>query len=118
MAEGAENRAEAEDLWGAVQAALTAWHAAHPDASFAAMEAAVEEQVSRVRTELLGERVTAAAEQAGPAHARPVCPDCGTPLQRRGRRARTLTARGGGTLRIERPYYTCPACGSGLFPPG
>jgi ribosomal protein L34E len=110
--------AEGEGVWREVEAALSAWHAAHPDASFAALEAAVEEQVSRVRTRLLGERVTAAAEQERPATARPVCPDCGTPLQRRGRRARTLTARGGGTLRLERPYYTCPACGSGLFPPG
>ena len=117
MAEGAEQWAEAAGVWGEVEAALAAWDAAHPEASFAEMEAAVEEQVGRLRTQLLGERVAAAA-QVSPASARPACPDCGTPLQRRGRRARLLTARGGGTLRIERPYYTCPAFGSGLFPPG
>jgi YgiT-type zinc finger domain-containing protein len=116
MADVAEPGPPAEALWPAVETALAAWHAAHPDASLAAIEAAVEEQVSRVRTELLRARVAAAAtpEAAG---ARPPCPQCGGPLQRRGRRVRTLTARGGSTLRVERPYYECSACGTGLFPP-
>lgn len=117
MVAGAADRVAGAGVWSEVEAALTAWHAAHREASFAEMEAAVEEQVSRLRTQLLGERVAAVGSEA-PASAPPACPDCGTPLQRRGRRARTLTARGGGTLRIERPYYTCPACGGGLFPPG
>ena len=116
MAEGAEDRAATGAVWSEVEAALTAWHAAHPAASLAEIEAAVEEQVSRLRTQLLSERVAVAGHEL-PETARPVCPDCGAPLQRRGRRTRTLTARGGGTLHLERSYYTCPACGSGLFPP-
>jgi YgiT-type zinc finger domain-containing protein len=118
MADEAADRVAAGTGWGEAEAALAAWHAAHPDASFEEIEAAVEEQVSRLRTRLLGERVAAVAAQEPSESPRPACPACGTPLQRRGRRARTLTARGGGTLRVERPYYACPACGSGLFPPG
>jgi YgiT-type zinc finger domain-containing protein len=104
-----------EPVWQEVEASLARWHAEHPDASLAEIEVAVEEQVSRVRTHWLRERVAAVAATA---NSRPPCPQCGTALQRRGRRARTLTARGGGTLRVERPYYECPACGTGLFPPG
>jgi|tagenome__1003787_1003787.scaffolds.fasta_scaffold19367559_2 YgiT-type zinc finger domain-containing protein len=118
MADGTEQGAEAAGVWSTVEAALTTWHAAHPAASFEELETAVEEQVGRLRAQLLGERVAAVAGAETPESPPPPCPACGTALQRRGRRARTLTARGGGTLRIERPYYTCPTCGSGLFPPG
>jgi hypothetical protein len=117
MATVAEAGPSAEGVCPPVEAALAAWHAAHPDASLAAIEAAVEEQVSRVRTELLRARVAAAAAQEPAAGARPPCPQCGWPLQRRGRRTRTLTARGGSTLHVDRPYYDCSACGTGLFPP-
>ena len=105
-----------QTLWGAVEADLAAWHAAHPDAPLAEIEAVVEGQVSRLRAALLQARLDTATAQAGTT--RPVCPECGKPLQRRGQHPRTLTARGGGTLRVERPYYTCSACGTGHFPPG
>jgi hypothetical protein len=118
MAEAAGPGGAAEGVWNEVEAALATWHAAHPEAPLAEIEAAVEEQVSRLRTHLLRERVAVVAAQEPPESAPPVCAACGTPLQRRGRRGRTLTARGGGTLRVERSYYGCPACGGGLFPPG
>jgi hypothetical protein len=118
MEEAAGKGSPGAQVWGEVEAALAAWHAAHPDAPLAELEAAVEAQVSRLRTHLLRERVAAVATREPPEGARPACPQCGTPLQRRGRRARALTARGGGTVRVERPYYGCPACGTGLFPPG
>jgi YgiT-type zinc finger domain-containing protein len=109
--------ASSEDLWAGVEAVLGNWHAAHPDATLAEMEAAVEEQLTRLRTHLLQARLTAGTAEAAETE-RPRCPQCGTPLQRRGRRRRTLTGRGGGALHLDRPYYECPACGSGLFPPG
>jgi hypothetical protein len=105
-----------QTLWGAVEADLAAWHAAHPDAPLAEIEAAVEARVSQLRAALLQARVGAAAAQE--AAAQPAGPGCGAPLQRRGRHPRTLTARGGGTLRVERSYYECPGCGTGRFPPG
>jgi YgiT-type zinc finger domain-containing protein len=116
MQEPPRDGAPSEELWAGVEAALGDWHAAHPDATLAEMEAAVEEQLTRLRTHLLQARLAAGAAAAGAE--RPACPQCGTPLQRRGRRRRTLTGRGGGALHLERPYYECPACGGGLFPPG
>jgi hypothetical protein len=117
MTVGVRPRGDEPTLWQAVEADLADWHAAHPPASLAEIEAAVEAQMGRLRAALLQARVdTATAQEEGAA--RPVCPSCGRPLQRRGQHPRTLTARGGGTLRVERPYYTCSACGTGLFPPG
>ena len=116
MQEPSSKGSPSEELWAGVEAALGSWHAAHPDATLAEMEAAVEEQLTRLRTHLLQARV--AAESAAAEAERPRCPRCGTPLQRRGRRRRTLTGRGGGTLHLERSYYECPACGGGLFPSG
>jgi YgiT-type zinc finger domain-containing protein len=117
MENGSSAGGRPDGVWTEVEAALGAWHAAHPDAPLAEIEAAVEEQVSRLRTQLLRERIAAVAAQEAAAAVPPACPACGTALQRRGRRTRTLTGRGGGTLRVERPYYVCPSCGSGLFPP-
>jgi hypothetical protein len=54
MADGTEQQAEAAGIWSAVEAALGAWHAAHPEASFEELETAVEEQVSRLRAQLRG----------------------------------------------------------------
>ncbi len=116
MVDEAEDVGPSGTIWGEAAGTLSAWHATHPEASFAEIEAAVEEQVNRLRAQLLRERVAAAQEPEE--SARPACPACGKPLQRRGRQARTLTARGGGTVRVERPYYVCSACGTGLFPPG
>src|SRR3954447_14484995 len=57
MVDGTEQGAEAAGVWSTVEAALTTWHAAHPAASFEELETAVEEQVGRLRAQLLGERV-------------------------------------------------------------
>jgi hypothetical protein len=118
MADGGRPPGDAQTLWQAVEADLAAWHAAHPGAPLAEIETAVEARVSQLRAALLQARVDTATAQTAAGGARPVCPGCGAPLQRRGQHPRTLTARGGGTLRVERPYYTCSACGTGLFPPG
>ncbi len=45
------------------------------------------------------------------------CPDCEQPMRAKGKKSRYLRTRSGET-RVERPYYHCPACGSGHFPPG
>jgi hypothetical protein len=50
--------------------------------------------------------------------ARPVCPECGTPMQADGREVRRLTTTGDEVLTLTRSHARCPGCGSGLFPPG
>ena len=39
-----------------VQRELAAWHSTHPDATLAEIEAAVEEQLNRVRAQLIEQR--------------------------------------------------------------
>lgn len=46
----------------------------------------------------------------------PRCPECGQPMRAKGKKSRYLRTRSGET-RMERPYFHCPACGRGHFPP-
>lgn len=45
------------------------------------------------------------------------CEACERKMHKRGKRKRRVeTVRG--EIEIERAYYTCPQCGTGVFPPG
>ena len=96
------------------------WRAAHPQATFREIEAAVDERVDRMRARLLEEAamVSRATELAGPEGERLGCPSCGQRLQDRGKQERGITTRGDQVVRLKRRYAVCPACGTGLFPPG
>lgn len=98
------------------------WRTAHPQATFAEIEAALDERLARLRARLLEEAALASrARTVGDAAAggdRLHCPDCGHPLHRRGEATRTLTVHGDQPVVLRRHYATCPACGTGLFPPG
>jgi YgiT-type zinc finger domain-containing protein len=95
-----------------VATTLTTWRAAHPEATLAEIERAVDAHLSAYRAALITDLAMAA-----PA-ARPVCPECGRPLQQVGTRSRTVRTAHEGTLTVTGPAYRCPACGAGLFPPG
>jgi uncharacterized protein with PIN domain len=45
------------------------------------------------------------------------CPTCGRPLRPKGNREIHLASRVG-EVSLERDYYYCPDCHSGVFPPG
>jgi hypothetical protein len=95
------------------RAALGAWRAAHPQATFGEMEEAVEAQLHQVRAALLAE-LAAAVPVPRPA----ACPRCGGALRGKGEHARTVVLPGDATVALRREYLHCPACGTGLFPPG
>src|SRR6266849_4690693 len=92
-----------------VQRELATWHATHPDATLAEIEAAVEEQLNRVRAQLIEERT-----EAGVREGHPSCRTCGTTMEPRARTKRTLVLRGDQPLELERSYLVCPSCGEGL----
>ena len=102
-----------------VLAGMRDWRAAHPQATLHEIEAALDERLARLRVALLAEAALAspAADWTTPPTAAPACPQCGTPLVARGKQTRHLQAPGGGDLALTRSYATCPACGTGLFPP-
>jgi len=109
------------ELMDEVETGMQDWRTAHPTASFAEIEAAVDERLAGVRARMveaaaLASRladVGALAEEE-----RPRCPDCGQALVERGRHRRTLTAPGNQAVQLDRSYAVCPSCGRGLFPPG
>lgn len=97
-------------------ATLETWRQAHPTATWAEIEAAVEAQVGPLRAQLLGDTAMAsAATELGTA--RRVCPQCGERLQAAGSRRRRLRGEQEEPIALERTYARCPACGTGLFPP-
>jgi YgiT-type zinc finger domain-containing protein len=100
------------DPFDQAQRALAAWHSTHPDATFAEIEVAVEEQIERLRTELMAERT-----EAGVREGQPICRKCGTTMVPRTRSKRTVLLRGDQPLELKRSYVVCPSCGEGLFPP-
>jgi YgiT-type zinc finger domain-containing protein len=103
-----------------VMSGLQEWRAAHPRATFAEIEAVVDERLNRMRARLLENLALAqaAAELAEGAEERPACPDCGQPMHRRGHQTRTVTVQGDQAVRLRRAYAVCPACGTGVFTPG
>jgi YgiT-type zinc finger domain-containing protein len=102
-----------------VMTGLRDWQAAHPRATFAEIEAVVDERLNGMRARMLENLALAraAAERAAGAE-RPACPDCGQPMQQRGYQTRTVTVQGEQAVRLRRQYAVCPACGTGVFPPG
>lgn len=96
------------------------WRVAHPKATFAEIQTAVDERLDRLRGRLLQEIALAsqAAEGAERVRSRPSCPDCGERMAPRGTRDRAVTVQGDQTVTLTRSYWVCPACQAGLFPPG
>jgi len=101
------------DLMSEIERELACWHATHPRATFGELEVAVEQQLHRLRAQLLEERVEATYHEDHPA-----CPSCGTTMVLRGQHERGLVVQGDEVVHLKRAYVVCPECGTGLFPPG
>jgi YgiT-type zinc finger domain-containing protein len=104
---------------GQIHEELAEWRTAHPKATLAEIEAAVEERLGRARAQLVEDLALAsAAVEIGRGAERPPCPECGHAMVRHGQQARQVTVAGNRSVRLRRGYARCPACGAGLFPPG
>ena len=117
--EGIERRwaGDAESVW----TGMADRRAAHPKATLSEIEAALDEQLNRLRARLLADLAlasTAADVPAATGEERPRCRQCGTVLQARGPSERTVVTQGGAEVRLQRSYAACPRCGAGTFPPG
>jgi YgiT-type zinc finger domain-containing protein len=102
-----------EELMAEVRSAMAQWRGTHPHATFAEIEQAVEEQITRIRVRML-EQVVA----DGPKQEQVMCQTCGTTMVVRKQGDRELTVQGDDVVHLHRPYTMCPSCGTGLFPPG
>jgi RNase P subunit RPR2 len=102
-----------------VLSGMKEWRLVHPEATFSEIEEAVHTRISRLEAQMVQETALTSkkTDWAAPGEKRPTCPNCGTPLQARGKRKRELQSRGGQTISLIRSYGTCPTCGMGFFPP-
>jgi hypothetical protein len=101
----------------AVFLGLREWRAAHPRATLAEIEAALDRRWAALRGQMLADLTlaSAATEVAAGAAA---CPHCGGALRDEGPRARTLATAGQAAVTLRRDYATCTGCGYRFFPPG
>ena len=107
-----------EDQGAEIFAAVAHWRAAHPKATLAEIEHAVDEQMYRLRARMIEQAAQASAAAESDASQGRVCEQCGQPLQARGRAKRRWQTHGGQEVEVERTYVSCPQCGGGFFSPG
>lgn len=104
-----------------VASGMAEWRCQHPKASFAEIEAALDERLAKLRARMLQDAALASRaaqlSTVDPAD-RPPCPDCGAPLEPRGQDTRQLTTTKEQRITLTRSYAVCPQCHRGLFPPG
>jgi YgiT-type zinc finger domain-containing protein len=106
------------------------WRMRHPHAPLQEIESELDQRLAKGRARLLehlaqqspattwdGVQSRAGASAATDLRAGPPCPQCGTPLESRGRKTRRLRTQGDQELVLRRDYGVCPQCGRGLFPP-
>ena len=97
------------------------WRLQHPKASLREIEAALDERWSWVRARLIQDlaQTSAAANMTETAAGeRPRCARCDGRMEARGQHQRQVTTFYDRLITLERSYLVCPACDTGLFPPG
>ncbi len=96
------------------------WRMQHPKATFREIETELDQRLAVMRARMLEDAALLSrateAESDLPTHAL-TCPECGHPLQARGKQQRTLITQYDQSLHLDRQYAVCPQCGHGFFPP-
>jgi transposase-like protein len=90
---------------------LKEWRRAHPQATWDEIEAEVDRRLRQWHADLMEEVASLEVEV-------PTCPHCAHDMHASGTRRRQIQSQRGPLVTLSRAYYVCPACGTGLFPPG
>lgn len=97
------------------------WRLQHPRATLREIEEALDERWAKARARMLQD-IALASDATGVSDAKgvdgPRCPQCGQTLEWRGQDTRSLSTYYNQSVTLKRSYALCPACGTGLFPPG
>jgi hypothetical protein len=114
-----EREGEWERLAAQVLGEMKAWRTAHPRATLGEIEREVDARLATARAKLL-EATALAGPEGDPATgaAPPSCPACGAAMTVEGKRTRRLRTTHEQEVVLTRRYTRCPACGTGVFPPG
>jgi hypothetical protein len=96
------------------------WRQENQRASFTDIENRVDEQLAKVRVEMIQDLAQASALtdiQNLPEEERPKCPACGKALAANGRQRRRLTTTHEQVVELERSKGYCRGCRVSFFPP-
>ena len=93
---------------------MAEWPQRHPQATFREIEVEIDQRLAVLRAKMISDAAISSAEMIEVAY----CPSCGVKLERKGKKKRRLSTRGGQEVELEREYEVCPRCGQGIFPPG
>src|ERR1700738_4346588 len=88
---------------------MTQWRKEHPKATWAEIEAAVDERINQLRAQLIQDVVQMGETEEWsqrPEEERPKCATCGKPLLARGEQTRFLQTMGGEAVKLTRTYGT------------
>jgi len=99
---------------------MTQWRKEHPKATWAEIEAAVDEQISQLRAQLLQDMVQMGEPEQWselPDEERPKCASCGKPLVARGKQTRLPANDGRRSGQADTDVWHLPCVRSRLFPP-
>lgn len=94
------------------------WRIKHPKATFAEIERETMKRISQLQAKLIEELAQASQTAGWKESDPPNCPECGAKMGWRGEQERRIQVTGGEEVKLERAYAVCPACGTGIFPPG
>ena len=77
----------------------------------------IEKLARKTGEQVMGEVTQALVDEESNQPESNVCPHCGKKMQHKGLKGRDLITETG-EVRLERGYYYCKSCRTGLFPPG
>ena len=95
---------------------LSEWREKNGKATFREIEDEVDKRLSALRAQMIADTAMQSVRAAWAGAGAP-CPQCGTALQKKGKKKRRLQTQEGQTIELEREYGVCPKCGHGIFPP-
>ena len=111
---------EFESLWHKLSeeviSGMKEWRLQHPKATLREIEAALDERLGKMRARML-EDLALASAAVNVNEAKAQCPECGSKLESRGKKARTLKTQHNQEITLSRAYGVCPRCGASFFPP-
>lgn len=90
------------------------WQEANPQATLTEMERAIDEELEKLRRQIITGLVK---ERESQEDGKTACPNCERNMGKNGKRKRRLKTKGGEEIEYERQQMRCFHCGMTLFPP-
>jgi uncharacterized protein with PIN domain len=107
-------------LYEKAEGTVKGWRKTHPKATFTEIENEVDEEMARVRAQMIEDMAleSASADFRGKEDSeRPKCTGCGAVVQANGEKSRQMVTDHEQSVELQRSQARCPGCGATYFPP-